>query len=275
MKFIDLSAPLENEEAVDFPPKITFIDHKKGAELLGGAFSLASAKSPLSKLWKYILFALGIKPLKASDFPDGLGLAWEKITVAGHRGTHFDAPYHFGPLSEGKPSKTIDEVPLDFCYGNGVVLDLRHKKAGELISRQEIEAAAKKINYEIQPRDIVLIMTGADKYWGQKIYPRIHPGVSREAILYLLNLGVKVIGIDAFGFDRAFDLMINEYQKTGNSAVLWPAHLTGRIKEYFHIERLINLDKIPQPHGFKVACFPIKIKKASMGWVRAVAMVEE
>jgi len=70
-------------------------------------------------------------------------------------------------------------------------------------------------------------------------------------------------------------VMIKEYFRTGCSSVLWPAHLVGRTKEYYHIERMMNLDKIPRPHGFKLACFPIKVKKGSMGWVRPVAIIEE
>jgi kynurenine formamidase len=40
------------------------------------------------------------------------------------------------------------------------------------------------------------------------------------------------------------------------------------------MEKMANLDKIPFPHGFKVACFPIKIKSASAGWTRPVAIVD-
>ncbi|MBI4496106.1 MAG: cyclase family protein, partial [Deltaproteobacteria bacterium] len=56
---------------------------------------------------------------------------------------------------------------------------------------------------------------------------------------------------------------------------LWAAHWVGREKEYLHIENLTNLDQIPRPYGFTVAAFPIKIERASAGWVRAVAIIEE
>ena len=49
----------------------------------------------------------------------------------------------------------------------------------------------------------------------------------------------------------------------------------GKDKEYCHIENLTNLDKIPEPFGFKVAVFPVKIEKAGGGWVRAVAIIDE
>jgi kynurenine formamidase len=40
------------------------------------------------------------------------------------------------------------------------------------------------------------------------------------------------------------------------------------------MEKLHNLDQLPAS-GFTVACFPVKIKAASAGWVRAVAMLED
>ena len=63
--------------------------------------------------------------------------------------------------------------------------------------------------------------------------------------------------------------------KAGEKGKFWEAHFLGKEKEYCHIERMANLDKIPKPFGFKVAAFPIKIEEASAGWVRAVAILED
>ena len=41
-----------------------------------------------------------------------------------HSGTHVDAPLHYGPSANGH-TRTIDEVPLEWCFGNGVRLDFR------------------------------------------------------------------------------------------------------------------------------------------------------
>ena len=60
----------------------------------------------------------------------GQGWAVEQIEAITHTGTHVDAPYHYGAESEGKPARTIDEVPLQWCFAPGVVLDMRHKAAG-------------------------------------------------------------------------------------------------------------------------------------------------
>ncbi|MCP2728731.1 hypothetical protein [Limnofasciculus baicalensis] len=43
---------------------------------------------------------------------------------------------------------------------------------------------------------------------------------------------------------------------------------------YCHIEKLHNLEILPSS-GFMVSCFPVKIRRASAGWTRAVAIINE
>ena len=254
VKIIDLSVPIEHESPSEpWPPKINYVDHRAGAVDMRLRF--------------------GVKP-EDLVYSNGLGWAYEEVSGITHTGTHLDAPWHFHPTAEGKLAKTIDEVPLEWCYGDGVIIDVRHKKPGEFITVEDIKEALNKINYTIKPGDIVLIMTGCDKKMGTPEYFD-QPGMSREATLWLLEQGVKIIGIDAYGFDRPFKTMAEDYKKTGDGKVVWPAHFAGIEKEYCHIEKLANLDKIPKPYGFKVACFPVKIAKASAGWCRAVAIIEE
>jgi kynurenine formamidase len=174
----------------------------------------------------------------------------------------------------GDPAITIDEVPLEWCFQDGVVLDFSHKKDGERISANDVEEYLKKISYTIKPLDIVLVRTGADAFWGKPEYLIKGAGMTRESTLYLLERGVKVVGIDAWSWDRPLPFLAKEFQETGDPSIIWEAHFAGIEKGYCHMEKLTNLDKIPKPYGFKVACFPTKIKAASAGWVRAVAMVE-
>ena len=251
-KLIDLSVVIENSAYEGpWPPEITYWDHRRGAKELG--------------------LPLGIN---ASEFPDGIALAWEKVSLITHVGTHLDAPWHFGPTAAGKPAKTVDQVPLEWCYGDGVVLDLRHRGPGENISKEDIQEALDKIGYILKPLDIVLIMTGADKYVDDVRYTAMNPGISREATLWMGEQGIKVIGTDGYGYDKPFATMGEEF-KQGDKDALWPGHFAGRECEYCHIEKLANLDAIPKPFGFKVALFPIKIRNASAGWIRPVAIVED
>lgn len=272
-RIIDLSLPIEPTSQEFIPPKIKFINHKKGANLLSLA-GMISEKFSLKTFFNFLLYFLGIRKVDYKDFPDKAGLAWEKIKMETHIGTHLDAPWHFGPYCEGKPSKTIDQIPLEWCYGDGVVLDLRNKQARETIEINDLEEACKKINYTIKENDIVLIMTGADKFSNERRYLFEYAGMSREAVLWLLDKGVKVIGTDTWGFDKPIKEMIKDYLKTKDKQHLWPAHFVGKEREYCHIEKLVNLDKLPSPFGFKIACFPVNIKGASAGWTRVVAIIE-
>jgi kynurenine formamidase len=246
-KLIDLSHAIENSGT----DKIEYIDHVQSVE------SYAKRRG-----------------LTANDLPDGTYCAVENIFATTHSKTHLDAPYHYGPSSGGKPARTIDEVPLEWCYGNGVVLDFTHKKKGESIEVGDVQEALQKIGYTIKPFDIVLIRTDMYKYIDVQGYENMHPGMSREATLWLIDQGVRVMGIDAWGWDRPFDVMEEEF-RSGVKGRFWAAHFAGREKEYCHLENLANLDQIPKSYGFKVAVFPIKIKGAGGAWVRAVAILDE
>ena len=47
-----------------------------------------------------------------------------------------------------------------------------------------------------------------------------------------------------------------------------------RACDYCHLEKLHNLESLP-PDGYSVACFPHKIRGASAGWTRAVAILPQ
>lgn len=251
-RIIDLSTPMMNGSHEPRPPEITYLDHK--------AFGERWAKS------------VG---LKLEDLHDGLGGAVEFITTSTHSATHMDAPWHYGPEVAGNPARKINEVPLEWCFADGVVLDLRHKKTGEYITWEDIEDCLKNIDYKIKEGDIVLLWTGTDEKRSDPNYSELHPGMSIEATEYLLDRGVRIIGIDAFGFDRPFSVQIPEF-KAGNRKALMPCHdILGRQREYIQIEQLANIGHIPEPYGFKIACFPINIQDAGGAWVRTVAIVED
>jgi kynurenine formamidase len=57
--------------------------------------------------------------------PGGRAGAIERVSVSTHAGTHLDAPYHYGPtMVDGTPARTIDKVPLSWCFSDAVVLDM-------------------------------------------------------------------------------------------------------------------------------------------------------
>lgn len=253
MRLIDLSTGILDRAVHEpVPASITWHSHA------GGGLD-----------WMLEHFGITADALTASG---GLGMAYEDITTIAHCGTHVDAPWHYAPTSEGRPAKTIDECPLEWFYGDGVRLDLRHKRPSEKITIADLEAALAAIDYTLKPFDIVLIMNGRDRFLGRPEYFD-QPGMTRESTLWLLDQGIKLIGVDMYGFDRKFSDMVDEYRRTGDGSVIWEAHFAGIEREYCHIEKLVNLDQIPAPTGFTVAAFPVKIERGSAGWCRAVAMV--
>lgn len=252
-RILDLSTGIEHQAAHEpWKPSIRRIRHDvEGLEWMENAF--------------------GAEPDDLGP-SGGLGPAFEEVTAITHCGTHVDAPYHYGPMSEGRPAKRIEDCPIEWFFSDGVILDLRHKQPGERISIADLEVALEAIDYKLKPLDIVMIMNGRDKYLGSEEYFE-QPGMTRESTLWLTAQGIKVIGVDMYGFDRKFGDMADEFKRDGDGSIIWEAHFAGIEREYCQIEKLVNLRLVPRPTGFKIACFPIKVEGGSGGWSRVVAFV--
>ena len=185
-RMIDLSSALDNETVYDHPfmrPKIEYLSHKQTAPLLCEQFP-------------------GLKP---ADLPDGEGWAYEQVQLTTHNGTHMDAPMHFQSKSiDGKRMMSIDEVPLEWFFRPAVKLDFRHLPDGHVVSGAEVEAELKRVGHELKPFDIVLVNTRVPSCIGTDEYLTAGCGMGREATLYLTSRGVRVSGIDAWGWDAPF-----------------------------------------------------------------------
>ena len=255
-RFVDLSVAIESGLPCDPPmmiPGVNYVDHVQGAQQM-------------------VEFFPG---LKKEQLPNGLGWAMEFLTITTHSGTHLDAPYHYHPtMDKGKKALTIDEVPLEWCFGDGVVMDFCHKADGERITVEDLKKELGRIEYDIKPLDIVLIHTGADLKWGSPEYLAAGAGMDKESTLYLTKKGVRVVGIDAWSWDRPLSYLAREFAQTKDPKVVWEAHFAGIEIGYCHMEKMANLSAIGRSSGFTVCCFPVKIKGASAGWVRPVAIVD-
>ena len=227
---------------------------------------------PHNKSQLLIRYFLG---LPSKLFPAGFkGWADDRIEKMGvHSSTHLDAPWHYSPICAGKPAKTIDQVPLDWCYGPGVVINMSHKPDFEQITVEDLENELKNTGAVIEPGTIVLIRTDRDKYMYTPDYIEKGTGISRAATEWLINKGVKVMGIDQWGWDLPLKYMAGKAKKDNNMQYFWQAHLVGQELEYCHMEQLTNLKALPS-FGFKVAVFPLKIEGASAAPARVVAIFE-
>ncbi|MCK9572826.1 MAG: cyclase family protein [Candidatus Omnitrophica bacterium] len=265
MKIIDLSLPIDDKAFEVHHVEIERVSHKAGVEKFNRVLMGKTLKGKLQ-------YILGKRIVKKEDLPDEEFLSLEIVHSPVHIGTHLDYSFHYGSKSEGRASKTAEEIPLEWCYQNGVKLDVSYKKLNETITAVDLEGVLKKINYTLKPFDIVLLYTGADKLYGGPKYFSDYPGVDISAIDYLLDKGIKIFGVDTMGIDRPYRFMLKEFLETKDTKRLYPAHFYGRKREFIHIERLANLEKLPD-FGFKVNCFPVKIKTTGAAWARVVAIL--
>ncbi len=253
---IDLSIYLENDVISDplgMLPEITYFNHADTPEQVTSFFP----------------------GLEAGDLPDGEGWAVERVKLSTHNGTHLDAPYHFhSTMNRGERAITIDEVPLEWCFNPGVKLDFRHFDDGYVVTAADVEAELARIGHDLKPMEIVLVNTAAGAAYGRDDYVHAGCGMGYEATMYLLERGVRVTGTDAWSWDAPFSHTAEKYAETRDASLIWEGHKAGRHIGYCHLEKLHNLEALPGD-GFQVACFPMKIRGASAGWTRAVAILEE
>ena len=67
-------------------------------------------------------------------------------------------------------------------------------------------------------------------------------------------------------------LRASRFLESRDPSIIWEGHKASLDIGYCHIEKLANLEQLP-PTGFLVSCFPFKIKNASAGFTRAVAIL--
>ncbi len=256
MRIIDLSVPLEAGIASDPPgyePKITYLDHKA---------------TPAQVLQFF-------PGMTADQLPGGEGWAIELLQMQTHNGTHLDAPYHHhSTMNGGERAITIDEVPLEWCFQPGVKLDFRHLPDGHVVTPDEVVAELARIGHTLSPLEIVVVNTAAGKAYGQPDYLNRGCGMGRAATLWLLERGVRVTGTDGWSWDAPFFYTRQRWAENPDPAIVWEGHRASMDIGYCHLEKLTNLDLLPAT-GFRLSCFPFKIKAASAGFVRAVAILDD
>ncbi len=259
-QFVDLSIYLENDVLSDppaFAPKIQYLTHENTTDQIASFFP----------------------GLQKGDLPDGEGWAVEFVQLSTHNGTHLDAPYHFHSTMDAKaggkkPAIAIHDVPLEWCFQPGVKLDFRGKPDGYVVTAADVEAELLRIGHTLKPLEIVVVNTRAGSRYGHPDYVSAGAGMGYEATMYLLARGVRLTGTDAWSWDAPFVHTAQKYAATKDAGLIWEGHKAGRDIGYCHLEKLHNLEVLP-PTGFYISCFPHKIRGASAGWTRAVAIFDD
>lgn len=259
-RIVDLSIYLENDVLSDPPPLAPRIEYQSHKDTLHEFLHMYPGTT-------------------ADDFPNGEAAAAERLHVTTHNGTHLDAPWHYASTMDarlGGPrrSMTIDEVPLDWCFQPGVKLDFRHFADGYCVTAEDVEAELRRIGHELKPLEIVVINTRAGERYGSNDYVNSGCGMGREATLHLLERGIRVTGTDGWSWDPPTRFVAEKVKLTGDASLIWEGHKAGMEIGYCHLEKLHKLETLP-PTGFMIACFPQKVRAASAGSTRAVAIFEE
>lgn len=178
------------------------------------------------------------------------GFKETQLNMLSHTGTHIDCPAHML-----ESDITTDNVNLNLFYGKAFVADFGYKKCGDTITKEDLKEYAEQIdNYSI-----ILIYTNWDKFWGSDKYFDNFPYLTTEATRYLVDSGIKTIGLDVISID-AIDAKIysNHYIALECSVVI--------------VENLRNLDLLLEKE-FIFSAFPLKIKSGDGSPVRAVAII--
>jgi arylformamidase len=227
------------------------------------------------------------------------GVNAQYIQTSNHMDTHLDAPRHF--VTNGK---TIDEIPLEWLYGPGVIVDLRDAMTDlEVYTPEMIESRV-----EVRDGDILVLHTG----WGrfaqfgespdEERYIHLHPGPHPDMVPWLLDRKIHIWGLDAISTDHPMNLPIGRFLGKGmhghcdkvramaerkfgadRLAELFPeehyqlTHNALFPHDCIHIENLGGQIDAPELQNRRliVGCFPWKFKGGEAAFCRTVAFTEE
>ena len=249
-RIVDLSLPLQDGGGFLMPARITYLDHRSRGRLVADRAGLTPEQ-------------LGGRANAMEEFH----------FLTSHTGTHMDAPWHYGETTAAGPAATIDEIPLEWCMGGGVWLDLSGKRAGENIGAADVRRALERIGYALEPGDIVLLHTGTATHYGEPGCDAMNPGVTAEATAWLGQQGIRVVGIDAGIWDRPTAMQLADLREGRSHGTYMQGHRAAGECGMCILEWLANLDRLPHT-GFVVCAFPVKIRRGGGAWGRAVALVK-
>jgi kynurenine formamidase len=176
-----------------------------------------------------------------------LKYAMTQVCMATHQGTHLDAMSHF--IDGGK---TIDQMPLDWFFGDAILLRLP-KAAREEITTADFQ----KIEPLLQPGVRLIYETGWHRQFGQANYFSDFPSLTQDAARYLVSRKIRLLGMDTPTPSRDW----------------YEVHhiLLAASAEIVVVEGLTNLSQLPE--RFTFAGFPLNFQGRDGSPIRAVAIL--
>jgi len=212
--------------------------------------SFVDDKSKLSKVDIRSIFCHPFKPDPSVD--------WHIVhlfSTSSHVGTHVESPYHWT-----KGGRDITSLPLESLIGPAAKLDLSYKRKGETITPEDVKEAAKN---RLRRGEIVFLQTNHSKLWGSEEYWYDSPHLSIEAAEYLVEGGVKLVGIDGPRLDC--------YKAQGKERYVIHEILHGH--EVPVVENMANLDEFKDRGTAFI--LPVKIRGIDAFPVRVIVVEED
>ncbi|QHM74001.1 cyclase family protein [Mixta intestinalis] len=243
-KYICISSTLYPGNGEPVPIRIDTLSHKEGISHLCKGFDIHPA-----------------------DWPDGYGISNETVTLSTHQGTHIDAPLHYSPDGQDIAAADVNQF-----IGRAVIFT-DSARSGYEISLDWDSYIARLDEYADRAHAVFFI-TGAYSRYGQTSYFTDFKGIPVDYINAALDREYTLIGTDGFSVDPPFSVMSEAYMKTKNPSVLWPAHVLGRTRPYYQIERLANLEHFECARLVDFIALPVKLH-CGAAWTRAVARIIE
>lgn len=164
----------------------------------------------------------------------------QRLVLASHLGTHVDAPLHF--IAGGR---TIDTYSLRDLAGPAAILPV------SAAPRQAISAAElERSGVCVERGDIVLIASGWDRHFSTPEYLD-HPYLAADAAEWLLERGVRMVGVDFYSADLPVPLRPQGFT--------WPVHHRLLGAGVLIAENLANVTSVAG-RRLTVGAFPLKIR---------------
>ncbi|MGA2991613.1 MAG: cyclase family protein [Candidatus Korobacteraceae bacterium] len=173
------------------------------------------------------------------------------VNMVSHIGTHIEAPYHLF-----KDRDDLAKMPLELLMGKAVILDLRQVPRASAVSLAQVKSAAGKAG-GIHRGDIVFCNLGGAPFYGTDDY-RLTPYFVPEAIAWLVDQGMKMMGVDATGVE------VPGSEEHVNHSALFKNNVPL-------IENLANLNSLRQSR-VEVYALPIAVRGLEAFPLRVIAI---
>ncbi|MFF2557482.1 cyclase family protein [Nocardia sp. NPDC058058] len=173
------------------------------------------------------------------------------VDMGSQTGTHVDAPFH---IDDALPA--LDALPLERFIGPATVVDARGLGPRTAIGPEYFQG-------KVAAGQIVLIATGWSEHWGTPDY-LAHPYLDPAAAAYLVEAGIRTVGIDTLSVDPT------PAQDIPSHRILCGAHAVIA-------ENLTALDRVLSEqqlgHRVEASLLPLHLPGADGAPVRAIARI--